>query len=347
MKKTFMIPPFLALAALLSIASCDNVPKEAPAQEKAMPRIDMFLYDQDVYISSVAASVKATLTGKAILEVHSAKNEQLIQNEQIDAVLAKKPDALIINLVDMQASGLIADKAKKAGIPVVFFNREPDLKTMAAAYDRTCFVGTIPMEAGKMQGDIIRHLWGKHPDYDRNKDGKFQYIMIQANAYNPEALARSEYSVRRARELGMDMVQIGDTLLCDWSETQALEAMRLALAVFAEQLELVIANNDSMALGAIAALAELGYNTGEPGGKFIPVVGVDATEQGLEAIRKGTMSGTVKQDGKLMGEIVAALALNVATGKGFLDGTNLQWDDSGRAVRLPYFPMEAEQGKGL
>lgn len=327
--------------ALVFTAGCDDKPKQAGVQEKKAPLIGIFLFNEDVYIASVAVAFRAALSGRAEVEEYSASNEQLTQNEQIDAMLARAPDVLVVNLVEVQTGGYITDRAKKAGIPVVFFNREPDLQGIAS-YDKTCFVGTIPLEAGKMQGDIIKRLWDKHPEYDRNKDGKFQYVMVQANVYSPEALARTEYSVRQARELGVVMEQVGNTLLGDWNEEQAFEAMRLALTSIGDRVELVIANNDAMAVGAIAALAETGFNTGEPGAGFIPVIGVDATEQGMEAIRRGTMSGTVKQDGRLMGETLAAFALNSIAGEDFLEGTGLQWDESGIAVRLPYSVLEAE-----
>ena len=123
--------------------------------------------------------------------------------------------------------------------------------------------------------------------------------------------------------------------MCNWDEATARQAMQAALAAHEKQIELVIANNDSMALGAIAALAERGYNTGDKT-KFIPVVGVDATPQAMAAIQKGVMSATVKQDGEAMAAAVAALTLNAVAGKAFLDGTPYSWDASGRAIRIPY-----------
>jgi len=92
-----------------------------------------------------------------------------------------------------------------------------------------------------------------------------------------------------------------------------------------------------MAMGAIAALTNIGYNT-EGGSKFIPVIGVDATDQAVDAINKGIMSATVKQDGEAMGNAVSAIMLNMVAGKSPLDGTEYKLDDSGIAVRIPYAP---------
>jgi methyl-galactoside transport system substrate-binding protein len=197
-------------------------------------------------------------------------------------------------------------------------------------------VGTDADAAGKMQGDVIKQLWNGRPEYDRNADGIFQYVMFQGNPDNPEALARTEYSVRQAREHGVEMRQIGETHVCNWDANLAKDAMLLAFASHGENIELVISNNDAMALGAISALASFGYNTEGESGKFIPIVGVDAVPQAVEAITKGIMSATVKQDSAAMAKAVAALTRNAVEGKNFLDETPYTWDASGIAIRIPY-----------
>lgn len=66
-----------------------------------------------------------------------------------------------------------------------------------------------------------------------------------------------------------------------------------------ENIELVLCNNDSMALGAINALQSLGYNKGDPG-RYVPVFGIDALPAALAAIDNGMLTGTVKTDMELM-----------------------------------------------
>lgn len=323
------------------LTGCENTAPPA-AKRPDKPVIGVFLYkDDDVYISMVRTALEQALEDWATIILCAAQSDQLLQNEQIDRLLQEGMDGLLVNLVDIQAASFVVDKAKKRGVPVVFFNREPDPAAIKV-YDKACFVGTTPADAGKMQGDIIKRLWDDHPEYDRNKDGQCQYIMLQANPDNPEAVARTEYSVRQARELGVAMSQVGETLMCDWSQAEALRAVRYALASLEDVVELVIANNDSMALGAAEALAERGYNRegGDPA-KFIPVVGVDATPQAVEAIDKGAMSATVKQDAALMGEVIATFILNAVAGKSFIEGTSWTWDATGIAVRVPYSPYES------
>ena len=328
---------FSLISALLSAAGCDTAPAPKPAATGAKPVVGIFLYKKsDAYISLVGKALEGELAGRADLVVEYAEEDQITQNRQIETLIEKKPSVLVVNLVNTQGAADILDKAKKAGIPVIFFNREPD-PTVFAGYEKVAFVGTYAADAGKMQGDIIKKLWDTHPEYDRNKDGKLQYAMFQGNSDNPEAVARTEHSVKRARELGVAMSQVGETHVCDWDEALAKQAMQMALAAHPDTFELILANNDSMALGAIAALAEQGWNTeGGAAARFIPVVGVDALPRAVEAVQKGVMSATVKQDDKAMGKAIAALTVNAVNGKPFLEGTPYSWDASGLAVRIPY-----------
>ena len=99
-------------------------------------------------------------------------------------------------------------------------------------------------------------------------------------------------------------------------------------------VELVIANNDEMALGAIAALNEAGYN--KSGGKVIPVFGIDATASAKAKIKSGFMAGTVKQDSRGMAEAIVTISENFKSGKDAFTGiASENLVDSWR-VNIPY-----------
>mgnify|MGYP003379517145 FL=1 len=77
-------------------------------------------------------------------------------------------------------------------------------------------------------------------------------------------------------------------------------------------IELIIANNDEMAIGAVTAL-HAGYNLEDGSATVIPVFGVDATDAAKEAIGKGTMTGTIKQDAEGMANTIAQISENYMT----------------------------------
>ncbi len=314
----------------------------ATAESGEVPTVGVLIYKyDDTYISTVRNSLEAALEGKAEVTMQDGKGDQATQNDQLDVMISKGVDVLAVNMVDAKAASGVVEKAKEAGIPTIFFNREPDTEVIKS-YDKACFIGTNAADAGKMQGDIIKELFDAHPEYDLNGDGVIQYTMFQGEPDNPEAIARTQYSVEQAEANGLTMELIGEIQVCNWDTETAQKAMEAILAANEGKVELVIANNDGMAIGCIAALSNIGYNTGAEDAKFVPVIGVDATDAAKDAIAKGTMSATVLQDGDAMGKAIAAAALNVAAGNEFLDGTDYQYDDTGVAVRIPYAPYTGE-----
>jgi methyl-galactoside transport system substrate-binding protein len=105
-------------------------------------------------------------------------------------------------------------------------------------------------------------------------------------------------------------------------------------------VELVIANNDEMALGAIAALQNAGYN--KDGATVIPVFGVDATDAAKEAIGNGSMTGTIKQDAEGMANTVATIVSNLLAGKDKLDGVDADNLVGTWRVNIPYAAYTGE-----
>ena len=346
MKK--FIASILVAAMAFSLAACsssestssDAASSSASSSSEAsgeLPTVGVLIYKyDDTYISTVRNSLEAALEGKAEISMQDGKGDQATQNDQLDVMIEKGVDVLCVNMVDAKAASGVVEKAKAAGIPTIFFNREPDTEVIKS-YDKSVFIGTNAADAGKMQGDLIKEIFETNPEYDLNGDGKVQYVMFQGEPDNPEAIARTKYSVDQAVANGVEMEQVGETQVCNWDTELAQKAMEAMLAANEGKIELVIANNDGMAIGCIAALSNIGYNV-EGGDKFIPVIGVDATDAAKDAIAKGTMSATVLQDGDAMGKAIAQVALNMAAGAEALEGTDYEFDDTGVAVRIPYAP---------
>ena len=123
--------------------------------------------------------------------------------------------------------------------------------------------------------------------------------------------------------------------------------MKTVLSAYSEKsgnmVELVIANNDEMALGAISALNELGYN--KDGGKIIPVFGVDATEAAKAKIKSGAMTGTVKQDGEGMAIAIAKIAENFMLGRSPFEEIDSKNVIGNWRVNIPYSSYTGDGAK--
>ncbi|MBR0044860.1 MAG: galactose ABC transporter substrate-binding protein, partial [Synergistaceae bacterium] len=247
------------------------------------------------------------------LEITDSQNRQPLQNDQVDAYIAKGANVVIVNPVDRTAALPLMEKAKAAGIPIVFINREPEPEVMQA-YDKIWYDGAKAEESGTQSGELIVDYFKKNPGADKNKDGKIQYIMLRGEQGHQDAVLRTEYSVKAMKEGGFELEELGSDT-ANWDKVQATDKMKgFISAVGIERIEAVLANNDDMALGAIEALKAEGYNMGDPA-KYIPVVGVDATAPALEAMAMGEMLGTVLNDAANQGKAAVQAAVAAAMGK--------------------------------
>jgi methyl-galactoside transport system substrate-binding protein len=293
--------PFAAAAAVLSAGI---------ALAADLPTIGCAIYKfDDTFMTGVRKAILKTAEGKAKVDMVDSQNSQATQSDKVDLFITKKVKALAINPVDRAAAGVIVQKAKAAGIPVVFFNREP-FKDDLAKYDKAYYVGAIAEQSGTMEGKLAVDYWKAHPEADRNHDGVLQYVMLKGEPGHQDAELRTKFSIKAVEDAGIKVQKLAeDTGM--WDRVKGQEKMAAFLAAH-KDIEFVFANNDDMALGAIEALKAAGYFKG---GKYMPVVGVDATAPALAALKDGTLLGTVLNDAKNQGAATASLARVLAKGE--------------------------------
>jgi methyl-galactoside transport system substrate-binding protein len=256
------------------------------------------------------------------------------RNDQVDVMISKGVDSLVINLVDPGAAPTIADKAKAAGIPVIFINKEYPDGTDKIDYDKSWYVGTQSKESGDIQGKLVAEAWKEHPEWDRNGDGKMQYVMIMGEPGHPDAEARTKYSVEYIKSEGIEVDEL-EKQTGMWDATKGKELMTTWLGKEGDKIEMVLCNNDGMALGVVEALKADGYFSDD---KFMPVVGVDAIPEALDLIQGDIMLGTVLNDPLNQGRVSIEMAINAALDKDVLEGLDFQLDET-KAVRIPYQPI--------
>ena len=319
----------LALALILALG-CVSALAEEELPESLNIQVLVWKYD-DTYGSTVRAAMEkwAAYYSEEMgidiqLTMYDAADDIGKQIEQATMICSQGCDFVIINLAEVSNGAALTTMFQEAGIPFLFYNKQPAEATVQEVLvdTGTIFIGTLARQAGDMQGQILYDLYTADNSIDRNGDGKLQYVMLMGEPQNDEAIARSQYSVETAEELGLEMEQIGETLVCNWDQAQAQEAINAVWAAEGDNIEVIFANNDQMALGAIAALNGYGYNTGNEGDPSVVVLGVDAIDAALVSIENGGMTGTVLQDGDAMGQANILCAINGALGRDWLDGTD-------------------------
>ena len=355
MKKTIIL--VLAFAMLLAcipltLTSC-----------RGGEDVSVFYYTySDAYISTVRNSMDAMWRREGIkFHNYDANSNQATQTEQIDTAITKGTKLLCVNIVTTgsdDAAQAIIEKARAADIPVIFFNRSVN-EAVITSYEKCVFVGTDYEMAGILQGQMIgNYLKENYDKIDINGDGRISYVLFNGQQGNSEAEARTKYAVSEANkilaEAGLPALTFydkanGNGYLLDqdgnWSNAAANNHMKTLLSAYSEaggnMVELVISNNDEMALGALSALEEAGYN--KSGARYIPIFGVDATEGAVAKIKSGAMTGTVKQDGEAMAGAIAKIAANYLSGMGALDGIDKDMVLNNWKVNIPYSLYTGEE----
>lgn len=333
MKKKMFALGLVSLSAVLTLGACGSRGGDSAegsgdggSQEAGSQLIGGAIYKfDDTFMTGVRTSMtEAANTSGVKLELVDSQNKQPTQNEQVDTFITKGVNALAINPVDRTAAGPIIEKAKAAELPIVFINREPETADMES-YDKVWYVGAKAEQSGTQSGQIISDYFEANPDADKNGDGVIQYVMLQGEPGHQDATLRSEYSIQAIEEAGFKTEKLAaDTAM--WDKAKATDLMKSFITGQGiDKIEAVIANNDDMALGAIEALKAEGYNTGDAA-KFMPVVGVDATAPALEAMKDGSLLGTVLNDAVNQG----TATINVA--KAAMDGKEVNEENVGYPV---------------
>lgn len=318
----------LALALCLSATSVFAAPK---------PSIGCIIYKfDDTFMSYLRNQIQTDAKGKMDISVQDGQNDQPKENDEVDQFISQGASVLAINMVDPSAVSVMIGKAQKKNLPLVLFNREPDPTDMAK-YPNAYYVGAKAQDSGTYEGQIMAKYWKAHPEADLNKDGVMDYVMLIGDPANTDAKFRTQYSIAAVEAAGIKTKLIAsDTAM--WDRPKAQEKMAAWLTAYAGQIEVVFANNDDMALGAIEALKAAGYFKN---GKYMPVVGVDATPPALDALAQGTLLGTVKNDAVGQGDAVFDLCYSLGNGKPAASKYPLATQDGkpspkGKYIWVPY-----------
>lgn len=325
------VPLLKIFALVLTLNACSEDPKN-PTQNYPEARIGVSIssIETNPFFQAAYQAYKdvGDKENNLTLYLESANNEQKIQNEQIEKMLQQGAQALVLNIVEVADGAKITEELCQRRIPVVFFNRSPGDKALAncpTAY----FVDGDAVQAGVLQGLQVLTKWKQNPDWDKNKDGIIQYAMIEGIPGHAGAMARTKWSINTMAsypELATPVEKIlQDTAMFQNKAAEELMQHWITDPNF-QKVEVILANNDSMALGALKALREHNIN--------LPVFGIDGSPEALLAIKDGQLAGTIFNDAKTQAEVSLRIAANLATKRPVLEGIEQKLEY--QIIKIPY-----------
>ncbi len=226
-------------------------------------------------------------------------------------MIQKGVDGLCVALVESTAAETIIEKCKAAdNLPVVFVNKKPTAEVMNT-YDNCWYVGCATKSPGTYQAEMLVEDWKADASMDKNGDGVIQYVIIKGENGHENAEARIVGIHEVLDASGIETEEL-DIQVAGWDSAKAKDITDAWLSRYGDEIEVILSNNDAMALGSVESLKAANYFV--EGGKTIAVYGINAIQTGLEALEAGYFKGTVMTDMISEGKTTFQAILNAMNG---------------------------------
>ena len=268
------------------------------------------------------------------LDMQDAENQVSVANNKLDMALTKGTDIVAICAPDRESTAEMAQKCDAENVPAVFFNMQPMDETMEE-YDNIWYVGAEASESGTMCAQALINYWNENKDIaDKNGDGKLQLCILQGEIGQQDVVLRTQAYKDALDAAGIEYEILAEDT-ANWDQAQALDKMNTWITAYGiDGIEGVLCNNDGM--GALQAALNNGYNKGEAD-KFVPIVGIDANMDALEAMKSGGLLGTVLNDRKSQSIAIMNVLKAVAKGEDFTaEDLGVDCTVDGKYVWVPY-----------
>lgn len=287
MKKLIVLALVLALV-LAAFAGCSQPAEENTEEPDAAGGglvVMTISNQQNEFIVGMGNSFKEV--GEELgyeVQLMDADNDPTKQLSQIESAIAQGAIAIFLEPCSFDGLTNGLEQAKEAGIPVFTIHNGVSATDLIAAAIR------VDVKAGgtqKMQ-HCVDKLGGKGN------------IAIMTGTTGQDTTNQIVGGYEEVLKNYPD-IKVLYTGAADWGATKATPLAENWIAASGDELDAIVCNNDGMALGVMPVLSTTGY-TGD-----ILLYGLDATGEGLKAVKSGEMTATIYVDAH--GEIVKAYEL--------------------------------------
>ncbi len=226
-----------------------------------------------------------------------AQSSPAKQLSDIESLISRGAQALIILAQDGDAIRPAVEKAAAEGIPVVGYDR---LIEIPSAF----YITFDNKEVGRLQARSVFALKPK---------GNYAFIKGSSTDPNADFLFAGQMEVLKAAIDRGDVKNVGEAYTDKWLPAIAQQNMEQILTKTGNKVDAVVASNDGTAGGAVAALAAQGL------AGTVPVSGQDGDKAALNRIALGTQTVSVWKDARELGRRAAEIAMELAGGKKMTD----------------------------
>jgi inositol transport system substrate-binding protein len=261
-------------------------------------------------VTDAAVNHAESLEGVEII-VTNANDDIDTQINDVESLITKQVDVIILNPLDKAGLGRSVDNVKAAGIPLV----EVNTFTNNDKYD--VYVGSDEVEAGKIQGNWIAENLG-----DSGNVCVLYGVMGHSGQIGRfEGLDEALLSKYEGWNLLADMTG-------EWKRSEGLRITEDWLQSYGDQIDVIASQNDEMAIGAMQAIEDSGYD--------IPVLGIDATPDAIQAVIDGRLALTVFQNSYAQGVESVNVAVGLVQGETYPKNYVIPYEEVNRENAQEY-----------
>ena len=249
----------------------------------------------DNFMTYVRTGLEAAAKHQDVqIQFEDAQGDVVRQLNQVEGFLNQKVDAVIVLPVDTAATANITRAAVAAKTPLVYVNRHPDERTLP---EGVVTVASNDIEAGQLQMRYLAQKLG----------GKGNVAIIMGDLAQNATHARTEGVKQVLKDF--PGIKIVEQQSAEWQRSKGMDLTSNWLLA-GTQFDAIVANNDEMAIGAAMALQQAGKAKGE-----IAIGGIDGLPDGLAAIKRGLLAGSVFQDPKAQAAQAVQAAVRMIKGE--------------------------------
>lgn len=238
------------------------------------------------FVTLVEGAQAAADAAGVELVVTDAGDDAAKQTNDVDDLISKNVSVLIVNPVDSDAIAPAVEDAIAAGIKVIAVDRAVN------GVDVDCQIASDNVAGAEMATEYLKSVIG---------DGA-KVAELQGTTGASATIDRGE-GFHNIADGSLDVVA---SQTASFDRAEGLTVMENIIQSNGD-IKGVFAHNDEMALGAIEAI--------EASGKDIKIVGFDATDDGVAAVKEGKMAATVAQQPDKMGSTAVETAIKLINGE--------------------------------
>lgn len=242
------------------------------------PSMDNPFFGQE----ALGAEARAKALGYQTLKF-SHDDDAFRQSQLIDTAIARNAGAIILDNAGADASAAAVAKAKAAGVPVFLIDREINTRGLATAQ-----IVSNNYQGAALGAEAFVKAMGETG----------AYVELVGKESDTNAMIRSK-GFHEVIDQYPDLKLISRQT-ANWSQSEAFAKTQSILQAHPE-VKGVIAGNDTMAMGAVAALESVGRSD-------VIVVGFDGSNDARDAIRAGKLRATVLQPAYRQAQYAVELA---------------------------------------